>query len=120
MDVTNDDRCKQCLTSKFREHLRKSWTDGTEEKFNLQPMAQGILETEETYRSNSSESSRESSNCIGNNVSVPKISWFKSMSQIVGLTAVWQQSKAEGHSVGANTVNSAKTNSPVQLLFMRQ
>ena len=32
------------------------------------------------------------------------------MSQIVGLTAAWQQDKAEGSPVGPNTVNSTKTN----------
>ena len=32
------------------------------------------------------------------------------MSQIVGLTAVWQQDKVEESPMGANTVNSAKAN----------
>ena len=32
---------------------------------------------------------------IGNNVSVSKFSWLKSMSQIVGLTAAWHQDKVE-------------------------
>ena len=32
------------------------------------------------------------------------------MSQIVGLTAAWQQDKVEGSPVGANTVSSAKAN----------
>ena len=37
------------------------------------------------------------------------------MSQIVGLTAAWQQSKVEGNPVGANTACNAKTNpNPVQ------
>ena len=30
---------------------------------------------------------QELSKCMGSNVSVPKLSWFKSMTQIVGLTA---------------------------------
>ena len=38
-----------------------------------------------------SESSRDSPGSVGNNVSVPEFSWFKSMSEIVGLTAAWQQ-----------------------------
>ena len=55
---------------------------------------------------------------VGSNVSVPKYSWFKSMSQIVGLTAAWQQSKVEGNPVGANTVCNAKTNpNPVHTEF---
>ena len=33
------------------------------------------------------------------------------MSQIVGLTAAWQQNKVEGNPVGANTTSNAKTNS---------
>ena len=55
---------------------------------------------------------------VGSNVSVPKFSWFKSMSQIVGLTAAWQQNKVEGNPVGANTACNAKTNSnPVHTEF---
>ena len=59
---------------------------------------------------NSSEFSQEWSNCVGNNVSVPGITWFKSVSKLVGLTAVWQPSKVEGHSVGVSTVGSPKAN----------
>ena len=55
---------------------------------------------------------------VGSNVSVPKFSWFKSMSQIVDLTAAWQQNKVEGNPVGANTAGNAKTNSnPVHTEF---
>ena len=55
---------------------------------------------------------------VGSNVSVPKFSWFKSMSQIVGLTAAWQQNKVEGNPVGANTAGNAKTNpNPVHTEF---
>ena len=55
---------------------------------------------------------------VGSNVSVPKFSWFKSMSQIVGLTAAWQQNKKEGNPVGANTTSNTKTNSnPVHTEF---
>ena len=39
------------------------------------------------------------------------------MSQIVGLTAAWQQDKIEGIPVGANTVNSAKTKTSVHPEF---
>ena len=55
---------------------------------------------------------------VGSNVSVPKFSWFKSMSQIVGLTAAWQQNKVEGNPVGANTAGNAETKSnPVHTEF---
>ena len=54
---------------------------------------------------------------VGNNVSVPSFSWFKSMSQIVGLTATLQD-KVEGNPTGANTAGNAKVNiSPVHIEF---
>ena len=55
-----------------------------------------------------SEYSRDSPG-VGNNVSVPSFSWLKSMSQIVGLTATWQD-KVEGNPMGANTAGNAKVN----------
>ena len=65
-----------------------------------------------------SKFSRDSLEGVGSNVSVPKFSWFKSMSQIVGLTAAWQQNKVEGYPRGANTAGNAKTNSnPVHTKF---
>ena len=65
-----------------------------------------------------SEFSRDLLGGVGSNVSVPKFSWFKSMSQIVGLTATWQQSKVEGNPRGANTASNAKTNpNPVHTEF---
>ena len=68
--------------------------------------------------SKSSEFSRDSLGGVGSNVSVPKFSWLKSMSQIVGLTAAWQQNKVERNPVGANTAGNAKTNSnPVHTEF---
>ena len=57
-----------------------------------------------------SKSSPSLSSCVGKNVSVPKFSWFKSMSQIVGLPAAWHQDKVEGIPVGASTASSNKTN----------
>ena len=40
------------------------------------------------------------------------------MSQIVGLTATWQQSKVEGNPMGANTASNVKTKSnPVHTEF---
>ena len=63
-----------------------------------------------------SEYSRDSLG-VGNNVSVPSFSWLKSMSQIVGLTAAWQD-KVEGNPTGANTAGNAKVNiSPVHTEF---
>ena len=63
-----------------------------------------------------SEYSRDSSG-VGNNVSVPSFSWFKNMSQIVGLTATLED-KVEGNPTGANTAGNAKVNiSPVHTEF---
>ena len=54
---------------------------------------------------------------VGKNVSVPSFSWFKSMSQIVGLRATLQD-KVEGNPTGANTAGNAKVNiSPVHTEF---
>ena len=65
-----------------------------------------------------SEYSRDSLVGVGSNVSVPSFSWFKSMSQIVGLTAIWQQDKVEGNLTGASTASNAKTNTnPVHTEF---
>ena len=54
---------------------------------------------------------------VGNNVSLPSFSWLKSMSQIVSLTATWQD-KVEGNPMRANTASNAKVNiSPVHTEF---
>ena len=54
---------------------------------------------------------------VGNNVSVPSFSWLKSMSQIVGLKATWQD-KVEGNPVGIKTASNANVNiSPVYTEF---
>ena len=64
-----------------------------------------------------SEYSWDSLGGVGNNVSVPSFSWFKSMSQIVGLTATWQD-KVEGNPTGAGTASNAKINTnPVHTEF---
>ena len=63
-----------------------------------------------------SEYSRDSLG-VGNNVSVPSFSWLKSMSQIVGLTATWQD-KVEGNPIGTKTASNANVNiSPVHTEF---
>ena len=70
------------------------------------------------YLGEPSEFSWVSLEGVGSNVSVQKFSWFKSMSQIVGLTASWQQNKVEGNQSGPNTAGNAKTNStPVHTEF---
>ena len=54
---------------------------------------------------------------VFNKVSVPSFSWFKRMSQIVGLTATWQD-KVEGHPTGTSTASNAKINTnPVHTEF---
>ena len=98
--ASNENQCEHCLTgvSEFGEHSPESRVDQAVTEIKQE----GQLETrpqdsstKQTCESNSSESSRESLDCNGNNVSVPKLSWFKSMTQIVGLTAAWHQDKAE-------------------------
>ena len=55
---------------------------------------------------------------VDNNVSVSHFSWFKSMSQIFGLTATWQQDKVEGNPTGVGTASNAKINTnPVHTEF---
>ena len=64
-----------------------------------------------------SEYSQDSLKGVGNNVSVPSFSWFKSMSQIVGLTATWQD-KVEGNPKAVGTASNAKVNiNPVHTEF---
>ena len=62
----------------------------------------GHQHTKPVCISEPSEYSRDSLG-VGNNVSVPSFSWLKSMSQIVGLTATWQD-KVEGNPTGAQTL----------------
>ena len=105
----------QCLTaaSKFQKVSSNSWVEsecsqGTHHEQNAKTVCIG----------KPSEFSRDSLVGVGSNVSVPKLSWFKSMSQIVGLTAAWQQSQVEGNPVGANTAGNAKINpNPVHTEF---
>ena len=105
----------QCwaAASKFREVSAKSWVESE--------YSQGTHHKQSTKSvciSKPSEFSRDSLGGVGSNVSVLKFSWFKSMSQIVGLTAAWQQSKVEGKPRGANTASNVKTNpNPVHTEF---
>ena len=115
---TRDGQCRPAA-SEFGElspnlQVGTECSEGTQQKQN----------TKLVCSSKPSEYSQDLLRGVGRNVSVQKFSWFKSMSQIVGLTTAWQQSKVEGKPRGANIAGNAKTNSPVhtefQLLFMRQ
>ena len=105
----------QCLTTagKFQEVSSNLWVEsecsqGTHNKQN----------TKNVCISEPSKHSRDLLGDVGSNVSVPKFSWFKSISQIVGLTAAWQQNKVEGNPVGENIASNAKTKSnPVHTEF---
>ena len=91
------------MASKFRElspnsRVKREGSGGRQKKHHIRPVCSG----------EPSEYSRDSLG-VGNNVSVPSFSWFKSMSQIVGLTATWQ-GKVEGNPMGAGTASNAKVN----------
>ena len=109
------DRDGQCLAmaSEFRELSPNSrvvteCSEGTQKKHHTKPVCISEL----------SEYSWDSLGGVSSNVSVPSFSWFKSMSQIVGLTATWQQDRVEGNPMGASTASNAKTNSnPVHTEF---
>ena len=100
------DRDGQCLVTvrEFRELSPNSrevteCLEGTQKKHHTRPVCIG----------EPSEYSRDSLGGVGKNVSVPSFSWFKSMSQIVGLTATWQD-KVEGNPTGAGTASNDKIN----------
>ena len=81
-------------------------SEGRQKQQHTRPVCVGDL----------SEYSRDSLG-VGNNVSVPRFSWFKSMSQIVGLTATWQD-KVEGNPMAAGAASNAKVNNnPVHTEF---
>ena len=112
-NVSCGDSHGRCLVmaSEFRELSPNSRvvtedSGGTQKKQQTRPVCSG----------KPSEYSRDSLD-VGNNVSVPSFSWFKSMSQIVGLTATWQD-KVEGNPTGAGTASNAKINTnPVHTEF---
>ena len=105
----------QCLAmaSEFRElspnlRVETECSEGTQKKQHTKPVC----------ISEPSEYLRDLLGGVGSNVSVPSFPWFKSMSQIAGLTATWQQDKVELNPTGANTASNAKTNSnPVHTEF---
>ena len=112
--VTFGDHDGQCLVTvnKFRElspnlRVEMESSEGTQKKQHTKPVC----------ISEPSEYSQDSLRGVGNNVSVPSFSWFKSMSQIVGLTATWQD-KVEGNPTGVGTASNAKINTnPVHTEF---
>ena len=111
--VTFGDRDGQCVVavSKFGELSPNSRVE-TESSEAVQRKQH----TTPVCISEPSEYSRDSLG-VGNNVSVPSFSWFKSMSQIVGLTATWQ-GKVEGNPTGAGTASNVKINTnPVHTEF---
>ena len=102
--VSFGDRDGQCLVtvSEFRElspnsRVEMECSEGTHKKQHTKPVCIG----------EPSEYSQDSLKGVGNNVSVPSFSWFKSMSQIVGLRATWQD-KVDRNPTGAGTASNAK------------
>ena len=103
----------QCplTVSEFQELSPNSWvvmkvSDDKQKKQHTMPVC--IRE--------SSEYSRDSLH-VDNNVSVPSFSWLKSMSQIVGLTATWQDI-VEGNPTAVGTASNANVNiNPVHTEF---
>ena len=78
-----DGQCSATV-SEFRElspnsRVETECSEGTQEKQHTKPVCIG----------KPSEYSQDSLRSVGSNVSVPSFSWFKGMSQIVGLTATW-------------------------------
>ena len=114
VNVSFGDRDGQCLVmaSEFRElspnsQMEMECSEATQKKQHTKPVCIG----------EPSEYSQDSLGGVGNNVSVPSFSWFKSMSQIVGLTATWQD-KVEGNPMGAGTASNSKINTnPVHTEF---
>ena len=99
------------MASEFRElspnsRVKTEGSGGRQKEHHIRPVCSG----------EPSEYSRHSPG-VGNNVSVPSFSWFTSMSQIVGLTATWQD-KVEGNPTVAGTASDAKVNTkPVHTEF---
>ena len=103
--ATFGDRDGQWLVtvSEFREFSPNSWVvmEGLGDKQNKQHTMPVCIGESSEYLWDSLH--------VGNNVSVPSFSWLKSMSQIVGLTATWQD-KVEGNPTAVGTASNAKVN----------
>ena len=98
-NMSFSDHDGQCLAmaSKFQElspnsRVETECSEGIQKKQHTKPEC----------ISEPSEYLRDSLGGVGSNVSVPSFSWFKSMSQIVGLTATWQQDKVNDISLCKN------------------
>ena len=90
--------------------------DEVEQKLQMTPCSSNT--TSKDCASDFSEPSRKSLENKGNNVSIPKLSWINSMTQILGLTAAWHQGKVEEDLVGTNIAGSPKVNKmPVHAEF---
>ena len=90
--------------------------DEVEQKLQKTPCSSDIMSKDCT--SDFSKPSQKSLENKGNNLSVPKLSWINSMTQIIGLTAAWHQGKAGGDLVGTNIAGSPKVNKkPVHAEF---
>ena len=106
----HDGHCS-VVVSEFRElspnsRVEKKSSEGRQKKQHTKPVC----------ISEPSEYSRDSLG-VGNNISVPSFSWLKSMSQIFGLTATWQN-KVEGNPTAVGTASNAKVNiNPVHTEF---
>ena len=111
--VTFGDRDGRCLVtvSEFRELFTNSRveTEGSEGRQKKQHTKPVCVSEPNEYSWDSLD--------VGNNVSVPSLSWLKSMSQIVGLTATWQN-KVKGNPTAVGTASNAKVNTnPVHAEF---
>ena len=106
----HDGHCS-VVVSEFRElspnsRVETEGSEGRQKKRHTRPVCV----------SEPSEYSRDSLG-VGSNISVPSFSWLKSMSQIVGLTATWQN-KVEGNPTAVGTASNAKVNiNPVHTEF---
>ena len=100
--VSFGDREGQCLAmaSKFRE-----LTPNSRMETECSEAARKNQHTKPVCIGEPREYSQDSLRGVGNNVSVPSFSWFKSMSQIVGLTAAWQGT-ASNAKINTNPVHT--------------
>ena len=113
-EVLKEVWCEQCSgrISESEEHSPKLRVNlpVKEAKGKLQVTTHSKSATLDEASGESSEPSQNSLESKGKNVSVSKLSWINSMTQIVGLAAAWHQGKVEGDPVGTNTASSSKTN----------
>ena len=96
-EVLEEVWCEQCSEriSESEEHLPESQVKWPvkEVKSKLQVTTHGKNTTSDETSGESSKSSQKSLEHNGNNVSVPKLSWINTMTQIVGLAAACIKAK---------------------------